>query len=322
MRRAFSVLLILIAFAFTSCESNEPRTRTELRMDTICSITVYTAEDEALLDGAFDIIDETAKIIDMYDPESEISYVNANAASHPVNVSDELFSLLSYAYGVSEASSGAFNIAVGPLVTLWGIGGENARRPSDEEIESTLFLLDWHDIVLDKDDKSVAFLTEGMKIDLGAVGKGYVADKIAAYLRKNGTESAIINLGGNVYMIGARPDGKDWTVGLQDPNSAHGGYYTTVVCRDTSVVTSGGYERLFTDTDGTVYHHILDSSTGFPAVSDLISTSIITPDSTLADMLSTATFVLGSEKAVDLVNSYGVKAVFLTLSGEEIRVGI
>lgn len=321
MRRFFLILFSVILL-FCSCSSDEPRVFTELRMDTVCSITVYTKEDESLVPGAFDIIADISSLIDMYDSSSEISYINENAASFPVAVSDELFSLISKAYSVTEYTDGAFNLAIGPLVSLWQIGTEDAHRPSEEEIRNTLPLLDWHNIVLDEEAMTVSFLQEGMKIDLGGVGKGYVADALAAYFRENGTKSAIINLGGNVYVIGSRTDGKPWTVGLQDPESSRGGYYTTLKCSDTSIVTSGGYERYFVDEDGTVYHHILDSRTGYPASSDLISTSIISPDSTLADMLSTACYVMGREKGEQTVRHYGVSAVFLTDENEEVRIGI
>ena len=182
-------------------------------------------------------------------------------------------------------------------------------------------LVDWKDIVIDEQEHSIRFLKEGMLIDLSAVGKGYISEKVASYFRDNGAESAIINLGGNVYALGRHPGGRPWKIGLQNPDSERGGYYSTVECTDEAVVTSGGYERFFIDEDGTVYHHILDSDTGYPSSSDIISSSIISNDATLADMLSTACFVSGSEKAVAMAEYYGVKAVFLTKDGSEIRVG-
>lgn len=320
MRRI--VILLFLILLIPSCERNEVFSRTELRMDTLCTISVYTRKDEALLDQAFEIIDRVSAMIDMYDSESEISRVNSLASAEPVAVSDELFSLLMKAYDVSEYTDGAFNLAIGPLVALWGIGGENARLPSEAEIAKVLPLLDWHDIILDEDEKTVFFKKEGMRIDLGGVGKGYIADLIAEMFRKSGTESALINLGGNVYGLGTKSDGEPWKVGLQDPFSEHGGYFTTVSCSDASVVTSGGYERHFIAEDGRIYHHLLDWKTGYPASSDIISSTIISSDSTLSDMLSTACFVLGSERAEAVVDHYGVSALFLLTDGSIERIRI
>ena len=302
MKRTSIFFLIILTLLFISCGNNKARTFTELSLNTICSITVYTDEDEDLVPGAFALMQELSQMIDMYDPSSELSEVNRAAYENPVKVSDELFSLIEYAYDVTVDTDGAFNIAIGPLVRLWGIGGGDEKRPSDEEIEETLELVDWKDIVIDEQEHSIRFLKEGMLIDLSAVGKGYISEKVASYFRDNGAESAIINLGGNVYALGRHPGGR-------------------VECTDEAVVTSGGYERFFIDEDGTVYHHILDSDTGYPSSSDIISSSIISNDATLADMLSTACFVSGSEKAVAMAEYYGVKAVFLTKDGRGIRVG-
>ena len=159
-------------------------------------------------------------------------------------------------------------------------------------------------------------------IDLSGLGKGYISDRLASYFKENGCESALVNLGGNVYAIGMHPEGRAWSIGIQSPGDDRGGYYTSVECSDEAVVTSGGYERYFKDEEGKIYHHILDSFTGYPSSSDIVSSTIITSDGTLADMLSTACFVMGSERAVEVVEYYGVKAVFLTDSGEIIRVGI
>ena len=321
MKRTSIFFLIILTLLFISCGNNKARTFTELSLNTICSITVYTDEDEDLVPGAFALMQELSQMIDMYDPSSELSEVNRAAYENPVKVSDELFSLIEYAYDVTVDTDGAFNIAIGPLVRLWGIGGGDEKRPSDEETEETLELVDWKDIVIDEQEHSIRFLKEGMLIDLSAVGKGYISEKVASYFRDNGAESAIINLGGNVYALGRHPGGRPWKIGLQNPDSERGGYYSTVECTDEAVVTSGGYERFFIDEDGTVYHHILDSDTGYPSSSDIISSSIISNDATLADMLSTACFVSGSEKAVAMAEYYGVKAVFLTKDGRGIRVG-
>ncbi len=324
--RKIIILTLIVFILFTSCKKNEEekyeRTdRTELKMDTVCTISVFTSKDASLLEEAFDLIDKYSRLIDMYDSSSEMAYVNENAYKGPVRLSDELFDLIRYAYSVTEYTNGAFNIAIGPLVRLWGIGTENAQIPSEKEIEKILELLNWREIVLDEENRTIEYLRPGMVIDLGAVGKGYVADKIASYLKSRGCTAAIINLGGNVYVIGNNREGKPWNIGIQNPDGSSG-YFTTVQVSDGSVVTSGGYERNFTDSSGNLYHHILDCRTGFPSSSDLVSATIISSSSTLADMLSTACFVLGSADAASVVEHYGVGAILLTKDQRLIRIGV
>lgn len=314
-------LLVAVAATvlFFSC-SQSPHTESEIALGTVCSITSYDKDDEPYVSEAFGILRDVEHLIDFHDEGSELWYVNLHAHESPVKVSDELFALLCKAYEVSERSGGAFDIAIGPLVGLWGIGTDGARVPDDEEIDSVLDLVDYHDIVLDPSESTVFFAKEGMMIDLGGIGKGYAADLVASFLRSCGVERCIVNLGGNVYVIGEKEPGKPWTVALQDPDTERGGYYATVDCSDSAVVTSGAYERYFEAEDGTRYHHILSSETGRPAESDLVSASVIGPDSTLADALSTACFVLGSEKGAELVRSYGLSAVFLTADGMIVRI--
>jgi thiamine biosynthesis lipoprotein len=140
-----------------------------------------------------------------------------------------------------------------------------------------------------------------MDIDLGGIAKGYAADKAKKTLAEHGVRQGLINLGGNVYALGAKEDGSDWRIGLRDPKGQEGSAFIIINLSDKAVVTSGGYERYFVQ-DGKTYHHILDPSTGYPAKSDLLSSSIIGTDSTLCDGLSTAVFVLGSEKGLALIN--------------------
>ena len=320
MKRLLLVFL-LSSILFYSCSSNEARTYQELRMDTVCSFTFYCDNSDEIAREGFALIDKISSMIDRFDEKSELSHVNSNASGGPVKVSDELFSLIKQAYGVCEYTDGAFNIAIAPLVDLWKIGSDEARRPSDEEIESVLPLLDYRNIILDDAQKTIEFRMDGMAIDLGGAGKGYAADALASLFREKGVESAIINLGGNVYMIGQRTDGKPWTVGLQSPGSGRGEYYTTVEAIDESVVTSGAYERYFIDSDGTLYHHILSSRTGYPTDEGIVSSSIISSSSTLADMLSTACFASSLDKAEEIAEHYAVKAVFLLDDQSIIRVG-
>ncbi len=318
MKKLFFPACVLLLL-FSSC-SRKQYVENELLLSTICTITTFDDRDHEVSLEAFDLIAHYEKVFSRYDEDGELYGVNKNAYDHPVVVSDELFGILESARAYTEATDGAFNYAIGPLVSLWGIGTADARIPSDEEIASVLGLLDWNDIVLDENERSVLFLTEGMEIDLGGIAKGWISRAVASFLEERGVGRAIVNLGGNVYVIGRKSAGEDWTIGLQDPSSDRGGYFTTVRVSDCAVVTSGAYERFIEDGEGRRYSHILSSSSGRPVETDLSSVSIISPDAAKADAYATACFALGLERAVELCRAEDLEAVFLTTDGRCIRL--
>ena len=318
MKKLFFPACVLLLL-FSSC-SRKQYVENELLLSTICTITTFDDRDHEVSLEAFDLIAHYEKVFSRYDENGELYGVNKNAYDHPVVVSDELFGILESARAYTEATDGAFNYAIGPLVSLWGIGTADARIPSEEEIASVLGLLDWNDIVLDENERSVLFLTEGMEIDLGGIAKGWISRAVASFLEERGVGRAIVNLGGNVYVIGRKSAGEDWTIGLQDPSSDRGGYFTTVRVSDCAVVTSGAYERFIEDGKGRRYSHILSSSSGRPVETDLSSVSIISPDAAKADAYATACFALGLERAVELCRAEDLEAVFLTTDGRCIRL--
>ncbi|WP_455089528.1 FAD:protein FMN transferase [Peptoanaerobacter stomatis] len=243
---------------------------------------------------------------------SEVSEINQNAGIRPVKVSKDTYYVIKSSIKYSELSGGKFDITVGDLVKLWGIGTDKEKVPSDDEIKSALAKIDYRKIVLDDTAQTVFLQDEGMVIDLGAIAKGYVADEIIKILEENNIKSAIVNLGGNVYVHGSK-NGKDFKVGIRDPFSqdanAYFGIYKT---QDESIVTSGVYERYFIK-NGVRYHHILSTSTGYPIDNELMSTTILTKNSMVADALSTTTFALGVDDGLKLIeNTPGVEAIFVT----------
>jgi len=243
---------------------------------------------------------------------SEVSKINDNAGIDKVKVSDDTYTVIKEALKYGKISKGKFDITVGNLVDLWGIGTENEKVPSKDEIQKTLATVDYNKIEIDENNKTVYLKEKGMKIDLGAIAKGYVADEIVKILEKEGVKSAIINLGGNVYVYGSK-GGKNFKIGIRnplapDPNDYLGIYQS----QNESVVTSGVYERFF-EKDGKRYHHILSTSDGYPIDNNLISTSIITKNSMDADALSTTTFALGLEEGLKLIeNTPNTEAMFIT----------
>lgn len=309
-----SILLLGISLLFVSCDkpAPEPESQSFLMLGTVCTITIYDHPSEEAFSAAFDRIREIENHMSLHTDSSEIALVNANAGKEAVQVSPDTFAVIGKALEIARLSEGAFDPTIAPLVQAWDIGGENARRPPDEEIAALLPLVDYTKVILEPETREVYLPVEGMALDLGGIAKGYAADEVKQILLDHGVDKAIVNLGGNVLTLGRKVDGSLWRIGIQDPDDGRGAYVMIVELDDTSLVTSGPYER-FLELEGEIYHHILDTTTGFPVESDFTSVSIITQSSFLADALSTSVYALGYEKGMDLINSLdGVQAVFLT----------
>lgn len=297
-----AMLILIIALAFISCSRESIIRDSRIAMGTAVTLTFYNRKDAALSEGAFSIIYDIENMISFHDSESYISRINDSAGIAPVAVPEKLFNLIVKAIEISDGSGGAFNPLMGAVTSLWNIGSDNARVPSEEELSQALLYLDTDDILLNDEECTVYLKKKGMKLDLGGIGKGFCADEIRDYLVSNGVSSAIINLGGNIYAIGRKPDGRKFRIGIANPDG--GAYIAEVEASDSAVVTSGAYER-FSDIDGRRYHHIFTSS-GYPSDSDLLSATIISSDSIYADALSTAVFASGSASAGYLSEKYGV----------------
>lgn len=244
------------------------------------------------------LLDEVEKQLQDYEhrfsanaADSELMQITRNAGIRPVSVDAELYQLIKIGQAASVVRDNNLNIAIGPLVQAWRIGFEDARVPTESEIKEALSLTDPNAIRLDDETHSVYLEKVGMAIDLGALAKGYFADLIAAYLRDHGVSSALINLGGNVVVVGKNPKHDDgfWRVGLQNPNRPRGNYQVVLKLTDKSVVTSGIYERQL-QRDGQTYHHILDSQTGYPVTTDVASVSVISDSSLDGELWTTKLF--------------------------------
>jgi len=312
----FIGIIFLIIFTI-SCSrgservSTEPRSRSELMLGTVCRITIYDVVDDIAFDKAFARIAEIEQRMSLHLDTSEVAEINRSAGLGPVSVSEDTFLVIGKALDAARMSHGAFDPTIGPLVKAWDIGGDNPRRPPQEEIDNLLPLVGYERVVLDAEHSTVELLDAGMVIDLGGIAKGYAADEVAEVLASFGVEKAIINLGGNVLVMGTRVDGSPWRIGVQNPEAERGGHVMIIGLEDKALVTSGPYER-YLELDGIVYHHILDTGTGYPVETDLTSASIITGDSFIADALSTSVYSLGLEKGMALINSLeGVEAVII-----------
>ena len=314
------------AIFLASCE-RPLSPQSQYTFGTVCSINLYQSGTADLYAKLFGRLRELNDIFNNYSDASEISRVNRDAADMPVAVSQDFFVVLKTALDFARLTGGAFDPTVGPLVKLWGFGKE-PRVPSQEEIDAAKKLVGWQNIALSAEpegftdqnaggqkstdaqnargeresftDQEVAaaptvrFKKKGIRIDLGAIAKGYAADCLVAILKENDVKRASISLGGNVYVYGKKPGGSLWNVAVRDPNKP-GQNAFMLKTRDATVVTSGAYERFF-EQDGKIYGHIFDPATGFPAQSGLASVTIVSQTSMVADALSTSLFVLGLKK--------------------------
>lgn len=295
-----------------SKETIAPISKSDFCLGTVVDITIYDKASEDTFTDVFNILKRIENRMSLNLENSEICNINKNAGKEEVKVSPETFSVIKRGKYYSSLSNGHFDISIGPLVKLWGIGSDNARLPSPDEINSTIKKIGYKDIILDEANCSVKLAREGMMLDLGAIAKGYAADEIAQYLKSKNIQNAIINLGGNVYAMGSNPNSKPWNIGIQNPIDSRGKNIGLIHVRNKTVVTSGVYERYF-EKDGKKYHHILSPFTGYPVDNSLVSVSIVADKSIDADGLSTTIFSMGLKDGSKLIESLGgVDAIFIT----------
>ena len=311
MKNWLSAALLSAAFLLTGCSgapAQEPETATFFAMDTAMDFTVYG--DAALLDEAETLIGSLEEQVSVTDEHSDIYAIDHTGSG---SLSGNAAELMEQALELCRRTGGALDISVYPIVRAWGFTTGSYQVPDEETIQSLLPLVDYTQIQYDA-ATGVVTLPEGMEIDLGSVAKGYAGQLAAQMLRNSGVESALLNLGGNVQTVGAKPDGSPWQIGIKEPQGEDAMMVLSV--EDQAVVTSGGYERYF-EQDGQTYWHIMDPSTGHPADSGLLSVTIVGKQGIICDGLSTSLFVMGLEKAADLwAQSGDFEAVFVTASGE------
>lgn len=296
------LLMIMLYAAMGGTGSGAPKkvSRESYRLGTIVRITVYGDDSEKLNNAvalSMKEIERLENLLSVNIPSSDISLVNSASGEYPVKVSDETAFLLEKALEWSERTEGAFDPTVGAIVKLWGIGTESAAIPDPEKLKEAVEMTDFKKVsVVHEGNGTFVQTARGQRIDLGGIAKGYVTDKVRTLLINEGIRSALIDLGGNIAVFGQSPKPGKWKIGLQHPFGTRGEYFGILGVSDLSVVTSGPYERYF-ESGGVRYHHIFDTSTGYPSESDLASVTIVSASSTDADALSTALFVMGFDRS-------------------------
>ena len=323
------IFILIIVILLLNCSQNET-SRSEFVLGTVCTITLYENGKQKVYKEIFDRLREIENRMSVNISGSDVDKINKNAGIAPVMVSDEVFALIERAVYFSQISNGAFDITVGPLVSLWDIDGDNPKVPLQEEIDNVLQLINWRNIDMDKPGKTVFLKKPGMAIDLGAIAKGYAADQTGEIIRKAGIPRAIIDLGGNILAIGVKKDKTPWKIGIQNPLDSRGEYIGIVQVPEKTIVTSGVYERFFkakwdlesgkyilvntNNDEGDLrhFHHLFSPVTGFPADNGLLSVTVVADISMDADALSTAIFIMGYDKGRKLIESLnGTAGIFV-----------
>ncbi|KRK40026.1 FAD:protein FMN transferase [Loigolactobacillus bifermentans] len=278
-------------------------TRQVQMMGTIITLEIEADQPEPILDELVNRLKIYEHRFSANDNSSELMAISKRAGIEPVVVHPELFELIEFGLHYSLVPQSRLNIAIGPLVQTWRIGFKDAKLPEPKEIVTALAKTNPQNIILDGFAHSVYLKEPGMAIDLGSLAKGYIADKLVAYLKEIGVSSAMVNLGGNVLTMGPMPKHDDqlWRIGVQDPAKSRGHYKQILKVRDKSVVTSGIYERSLT-VHGRKYHHILDARTGYPVSTDLASLTVIADRSLDCELWTTRLFGQPAQIAIEMIN--------------------
>ena len=322
-RTVISLISLLLAAALLcgGCAGNaadEVYSDTALMLDTVVTIKTYGAPEDdarAAVNAAFSEISRLEGILSADIPGNGIDMLKTNAGREYTELEPEAVYVLKKAVEYASLTGGAFDPTVGPVVSLWNIRGGSGYVPTEAERAAAAALVGCENILFDENDR-VMLAEPGMSVNLGAIAKGYIADRVKELLLGMGIEHAVISLGGNVLAFGGKPDGSDYVIGIQDPFGETGTVAATVAVRDMSVVSSGDYERYF-EQDGVRYHHIMDPFAGAPARSGLSGVTILSDASIDGDALSTAVFILGKNEGLELIESLeGVECVLIGSGGE------
>lgn len=332
-------VLVCPILLFTGCQNTtgtstatekEPISISSIKLNTAIQITIYDSQDKSLLDDCLALCDRYELIFSRTNENSELYKLNhrisdsavsnqtietqttpyqVNGTTNTWYISEYLAALLSEGLDITRESDGAFDIAIAPLTSLWDFTAEDPKAPDDADIQKVLPLCSSDGVTIDGQD--ITLPSDDIQFDVGAIAKGYIADRLKDFLVKKGVNSAIINLGGNVLCIGSKPNGTPFKIGIQKPFADRNETEAVMDITGKSVVSSGIYERCFKQ-GGKLYHHILNPQTGYPYENGLISVTIISDQSVDGDALSTTCFALGLEDGLKFAEKKGVQAVFIT----------
>ncbi len=314
----FSLFIVSVfLFSLPSCNQGKMRIhkKSKILMDTVVTITVVSDSEskaDESINAAFKELERLDHLLNFFSKESEISRINSLAGIKPARVSKDTYELVKKAIEIAETSDGAYDPTIGPVMTLWDF--HKKMKPSDEDIQKRLPLINYKNVILNKADSSIMLAVKGMLLDPGGIAKGFAADRAVEVLKNNGITAGIVAIAGDIKVIGSKPDRTRWKVGIRAPRGDRNDLSAVLRLKDMAVSTSGDYERFFIK-DGIRYHHLLDPKTGYP-VRDFQSISIVSKEGILSDAMSTAIFILRKEKGEALIKKLSLKAFIVYENGK------
>lgn len=320
MKKIYLLLIIVISMSLNlGCKKDKEYSDYNMdmyAMGSYINVTIYsqTTVDNQIFDSIKNTIVNIDNNISINNEEiiSEIDKINKNAGKKYVSVSKDTFELIEESIKYAKETNRHNDISIGAVVKLWNIGFENASVPNDKDIDGALKLCNIDDIELDYKSNSVKLRKQGMIIDLGSIAKGYVGEKVKSIILDAGYEKALLNIGGNIVCVGTKSDNLPYKVAIRDGNKGNNDYLGILEVENKSVVSSGIYERNFKQ-NGKLYHHILDTNTGYPVENELLGVSVISDNSTYCDALSTALLSMGTKEGMKFVESRdNLEAIFIT----------
>lgn len=322
--KRFSILIAVLCLCLTGCGKQTTEATAQIfAMDTVMEVAAYGEHAEQAVKYTEKRIEELENRLSRTKADSLVSGLNRDGSIR--HLTYDYWNLIARAKEYRDATNGAFDITIAPVMDAWGFTGDSFRVPEQSELDTLLKKVNSDAIQMLGSPSDSVTLGEGQAIDLGGIAKGYTSDLVEQTFRANGIESGKISLGGNVFVLGGKPDGSDWRVGIKDPRN-ESGLAAILSLRDAYAITSGGYERYFEE-NGKTYHHIIDPSTGYPADSGLLSVTVVAADNgpdwagagngAMCDAFSTALFVMGEEQALDFWRNgeYDFDLVLVTEDG-------
>lgn len=316
--RGLMLLAAIMVLAFVGRQwyirqsEQKPFTSTEYAMGSYVQQTAYGRMGEDAVSEAANAVQRLENQISWRVEDSDVARLNAAAGTDWIAVEQQTAELLSTALDVAEQSEGAYDPTILPVSSLWDFGGENQHLPDPEEIAEYRAYVDYHNLRVDEGASEASLKIHGAAIDLGGIGKGAACDAAVQAYQEAGAKAGIVAVGGSIGLYGEKPDGSLWRLAVRDPKSG-GGKAEEMGILDLAsgfVSTSGSYEKMFTE-NGMTYHHILDPKTGYPSESGLVSVTVVSNSGALSDALATAVFVLGAEKGMELLESYGAGGILI-----------
>ncbi len=301
-------IFAVLVFLFLQNQKRVAFEKETFAMDTFIVERIYGGDGERISEMSGEVIDELDSAFDRYDENSEIYALN-NSGGEFVPLSDTTIDILSSSIEYSRNLNGRFDITIGPIMDIYNEARERDIPVDEKLIEEALGLVNIEALEMAEGGASLAI--PGMSVDLGAVAKGYLCDKLNYLYRENGVESAIVNVGGSILAVGENPNGESFKVGIRDPLKSDSDYLGVLELTDEIISTSGGYERFF-ESGGESYHHIIDPRTGYPSESDLLSVAVIGKNGVQCDVMSTYLFIMGSEELLRYIDNEGLLVVAVT----------